>query len=260
MVVIAGLIFLVVASSSGIAAVRLAELTPTAFAHLPFVQVRPSPTPPIETWLDQVNGYREQAGVPAAYEDFTLSYKCHKHTRYMAENNLLTHDQIPGLPFASFEGQLCAQNSLVWLSDFSSPHWLPVDSIDEWMGSVGHRLWMYYPTTTTFGYGFYTTANNRTGAALDVLSAANFGADGGYLGWPVRYPAPRQVGVPATAYPITLNWRYQGDIPIITSTSLTTASGTPIYHLASDGWIQDTRASKSCRTRRCQTTWSSSSA
>lgn len=90
-------------------------------------------------------------GVPTANEDFTLSYNCHQHARYMAENDLLTDDQIPGLPFASFEGQLCAQNGLVWLSDFSSPHWLPADSIDEWMGSVGHRLWMYYPTTTTFG-------------------------------------------------------------------------------------------------------------
>ncbi len=98
------------------------------------------------------------------------------------------------------------------------------------MGSVGHRLWLLYPTTPTFGYGFYSAANNRAGAALDVLSTFNPGGDLSYPGWPVRYPASGQQDVPASAYPITLNWRYFGVAPSVSSSSLTTSGGTPVPH------------------------------
>jgi hypothetical protein len=74
---------------------------------------------------------------------------------------------------------------------------------------------------------FYTAANNRAGAALDVLSLINTSNDLAYTGWPVRYPAPNQTGVPAVAYSITLGWRYFGSLPTVSSVSLT-ANGSPI--------------------------------
>jgi hypothetical protein len=84
-------------------------------------------------------------------------------------------------------------------------------------------------STPSFGYGFYTAADNRAGAALDVISTSTFGADLAYAHWPVRYPAPEQQGVPAAIYPITLNWRYFGPAPVVTTSQLT-AAGAPIDH------------------------------
>jgi hypothetical protein len=152
----------------------------------------------------------------------------------MAENDHLTHYQNPQLPWASAAGEQCANNSNAWMGPaFNRPLWSVQSSIAGWMGSVGHRLWLLYPTTPAFGYGFYTAANNRSGAALDVLShKATIRADAAYAGWPVRYPAPNQTGIPAQRYPITLNWPYFGPVPTLNTVRLTTASGAAIAHTA----------------------------
>ena len=231
-------------------------MTVTTFdAYLPFISkpVTPPPTatptatptvPPTATATATseaptndprayINQYRTIAGVPAVNFGATLDDNCWQHARYMAENNDLTHDQDSNLPYASDAGQICAVNGNVWLGGaFSTPYWQPTDSINGWLSSVGHRLWLLYPTTPTFGYGFYTAETNRVGGALDVLSTFNSSADAGYDGWPVRYPAAQQSGIPATDYAITLQWPYFGPIPIIDSTSLTTLGGDPVAHTA----------------------------
>jgi hypothetical protein len=206
--------------------------------YLPLV-LKPgaTPPPPIDPPTDDpfayVNYFRGLAGVPAVTFDGTLNDNCFQHARYMAENNHLTHDQNPELPYASEAGQVCAGNGNAWLGGAAAaPFWQPSHSIEGWMASVGHRLWLLYPTAPTFGYGFYTAADNRAGAALDVLSTANFAADEAYPHWPIRYPAPGQQGIPATQYPITLYWPYHGPAPSLTDSSLLTAAGTPIAHTA----------------------------
>jgi uncharacterized protein YkwD len=208
---------------------------------LPVVLKAPPPTPtptqlsppPEDDWLAYVNYYRNLAGVPPVADDANLTDNCWQHARYMAENNIITHDQDPNLPYASPQGQICAQHGNVWLgSAFPTPIWEPSDSIDGWMSSVGHRLWLLYPTTPTFGYGFYSASNNRAGAALDVLSHTNFAADQSYPGWPIRYPAENQIGIPATKFPVTLNWPYFGSTPSLNSASLRTEAGGSVVHTA----------------------------
>lgn len=142
-----------------------------------------------------------------------------------------THQQTPGRPWASAAGQICAGRGNAWIGGAASqPTWQPSSAIDSWMESAGHRLWLLYPTTPTFGFGFYTASNNRAGAALNVLSLANL--DSEWAGWPLRYPAANQIAIPATAYPITLNWPYFGPAPTLTSSALTTAAGQAIAHRA----------------------------
>ncbi len=214
-----------------------ATATPTATATDP-ATVTPTATatpttPATDDWLAMVNAYRAAAGVPSVTDDATLNDNCFQHARYMAENHDLTHSQNSDLPYASPAGQICAENGNAWLgSPFHMPIWEVADSIDGWMSSVGHRLWLLYPTTPIFGYGFYTAADNGSGGALDVLSEANFSADASYGGWPVRYPASGQTGIPAEAYAITLNWMYFGPTPSLSSTSLTTQGGASISHTA----------------------------
>lgn len=178
-----------------------------------------------------VNYFRAVAQVPVVTFDTTLDDNCYLHARYMAEENHLTHDERPDSPWYTPQGQVCAQRGNAWLGGASVvPYWQPYHSIKSWMGSTGHRLWLLYPTTPVFGYGFYTASNNRAGAALDVLSYFNPGADISYPDWPIRYPGLGQSDVPARAYPITLNWRYFGPTPTVSAASLTTANGTPIAH------------------------------
>jgi hypothetical protein len=206
-----------------------------AVLHLPVVlrDAPPVPTPPpqpVDEPRARVNYFRALAGVPAVSFYGVLDANCFQHARYTAENNHLTHQQDPALPWASAAGQICAEKGNVWLGSASATPWPPARPVDGWMGSVGHRLWLLYPTTPTFGYGFYSAANNRAGAALDVLSTFNSAADAGYPGWPVRYPASGQQDVPASIYPITLNWLYFGPPPTVSSSTLTTAGGVPVPH------------------------------
>ncbi|MCS6889352.1 MAG: CAP domain-containing protein [Chloroflexus sp.] len=199
---------------------REAFATPGNIAPLP---VLPS------NWLERLNTYRAFAGLAPVQEDAALSDNCWQHARYMAENSHLTHDQNPSLPYASPAGQICAQKGNAWMG--WGAVWQPADAIDSWMESIGHRLWMLYPTLQRTGFGFYTAANRVQGAALDVLSYFDEGV--GYPGWPVRYPGPDQAGVPATTYPITLHWRYFGNTPVVTATDLRVAGGAALPHTVS---------------------------
>ena len=200
----------------------------TSTVFIPLVTKSP---PPLSTnWLERVNGYRLRAGVPPVSEQAIMNSNCFEHARYMAENNHLTHNQNSSLPYASPAGQICAQKGNAWLGWGNG--WTPADAIDSWMRSVGHRLWLLYPTTPTFGFGFYTTANGaRSAAALDVLSYFNDGAS--YPNWPVRYPGINQTDVPPTQYRITLQWRYFGDTPVVNSTALQVVGGNSIAHIFS---------------------------
>lgn len=187
-----------------------------------------TPQPQSANPLDIINAFRKAAGVPPVTLVDTLNSRCWFHARYMAEENEIAHSERASSPWYTADGQSCGQNSNVWLgSEFSRPIWQPANAIESWMASVGHRMWLLYPTTPAFGFSFYAAANNRAGAALDVLSRTEVGKDTSYAGWPVRYPAPNQTGIPAQAYSITLGWRYFGATPTVSSISLT-ANGNPI--------------------------------
>jgi uncharacterized protein YkwD len=188
----------------------------------------PTPTPLPTTWLERVNAYRAIAGAPPVTEDAVLNDNCFQHARYMAENNHLTHNQNPDLPWASPAGQSCAQRGNAWISWNSSA--TSTDAIDGWMRSVEHRFWLLYPTTRSFGFGIYGSGSRAAGA-LDVLSRANFSADTSFTGWPIRYPADGQQEVPNGTYPISLLWRQFTDgTPTVTASAIQTADGTPIAH------------------------------
>jgi uncharacterized protein YkwD len=176
---------------------------------------------------DLINQLRARAGVPPVGYNPTLEENCLEHARYMAENGILTHEQNPEDPYFSRKGQVCARQANVWLA--SGTTWKTNDAIMDWMASVPHRAWLLYPTSKEFGYGFYRSeASQHAGAALDILSGADFTADEAYAGWPVRYPGSGQKGVPATRYPITLNWRYFGPEPVLNRVLLTRADGSRI--------------------------------
>lgn len=207
--------------------------TTTYFVYLPLLARSIAPPADLNSVPDYVNYFRTLAGVPTVTFSPTLDSNCWYHARYMAENEQIGHTEDSGNPWYSAAGLTCAQSGNAWLGGrFFQPYWQPRHSIEGWMASTGHRLWLLYPTTPTFGYGFYTASDNAAGAALDVLSTFNSAADTAYAHWPVRYPAAGQTGIPATTYPITLNWRYFGPTPTLTASTITTTGGQVIAHTA----------------------------
>jgi uncharacterized protein YkwD len=183
---------------------------------------------------DLINQYRSNAGVPLVSHNPVLESQCYDHSRYMAENGVLSHTQDPHLPYASTGGETCARQANIWMASgpLATP-WNPDSAIRSWMASIPHRLWLLYPTSKEFGYAFYSTqGGQRAAAAVDILSAADLAADEGYGEWPVRYPGNDEKNVPATRYPITLNWRYFGPEPVLSRVRLTKRDGTSIGHEA----------------------------
>ncbi len=200
-----------------------AAMQPRAF--IPLVS-RPSAALVMPTNLNDVpahiNYLRAAANVPAVIFDTKLADNCWLHSRYMAEENAISHDENASSKWYSAAGQACAKNGNVWLGgEYTQPYWEPSDSVEGWIGSVGHRMWMLYPTTPVFGFGFYSATNNRAGASLDVLTKFSAGRDSTYASWPVRYPGANQQGIPASKYVITLGWPYSGPAPTVSGVTLT---------------------------------------
>ena len=225
---VATIITLSVASAS--------QTTPTISgkAHKQLLPVLISSRLPKTSTLAMINQLRANAGVPAVQYSPILEKNCFEHARYMAENAELTHRQNPNHPYASSSGQTCARQANLWLgSALPTVPWKATDPIKGWMSSVSHRIWLIYPTTREMGYSFYTNATTkRAAAAIDILSRADFAADEAYEGWPVRYPGSGETNIPATQFPITLNWRFFGPEPELKSVQLRTANGTNIPHEA----------------------------
>ena len=198
-------------------------------AYLPAITApAPTPTPPAlpTEARARVNAYRGAAGLQPITYDPTLDSNCVAHSHYMTVTGTITHQEDPNHPAYTPAGQICAGKGNLWFGiQPTGATWTPADSVDSWMRSPAHRLWLLYPTTSTMGYGFDTQPGAYAAAALDVLSGFQPSGDGTYSGWPVRYPADGQTGIPAVDYPVTLHWPYFGSSPTLGSATLRTGAG-----------------------------------
>ncbi|MGA9398619.1 MAG: CAP domain-containing protein [Anaerolineaceae bacterium] len=177
-----------------------------------------------------VNVYRTLANVAPVVGDPVLTEQCMLHAAYMTENKEASLEEDASKSLYSPEGSICAGNALIYLLP-PNPQSLQANrTVDAWLESPTHRMWLLYPTLAAVGYGYKVTQVNDgwvTGAALDVLSGIDFNADSVYPNWPARYPAPGQVGIPTVRMPVTVWWPYAGPAPAInlTTTTLTTEAG-----------------------------------
>jgi hypothetical protein len=180
-----------------------------------------------------VNIYRSQAGVAPVVGDPILTNQCMLHADYMADNQLASLSEDQQLSMYSSEGSLCAPNALIYLLPSNAKFFEANQTVDKWMDSPTHRMWLLYPTLAVVGYGYRvgpSGENWTTSAALDVLSGIDFSADAVYPNWPVHYPAPNQIGVPGKQFAITTWWQYDGPAPAVnlSATTLKTSEGAAI--------------------------------
>lgn len=104
--------------------------------------------------LERVNQVRALAGLDVVTLDDDLSSGCRRHADYVVKNlddpsvrGLGIHDEDPKLPGYSKQGQRAGQNGVIAiLSD-------PLDSVDNWMATLYHRIPLLDARLKRIGYG-----------------------------------------------------------------------------------------------------------
>lgn len=158
--------------------------------YLPSVQqiAAAEPTPsPIPAWLSYVNSFRAQAGLHPLDENSDWSSGDWLHSRYMVKNGYVGHDETPGNPWYTAEGQAAGQNGNVLVSSWvNTPD---ETAIDFWMTSPFHAIAILDPQLHSTGFGSYHEAIGpwHTGATLDV--GRGRGDLPGDITFPIAFPS-----------------------------------------------------------------------
>ena len=163
------------------------------------VQAAPlSANPAPGQWLNRINYYRAQAGLPAVTEDANLSAGDAQETNYLLLNpDDFRHDQDSHRSGYTQAGQKAAQQSNLF---GGGGHYSDAQAIDSWMESPLHRFGILLPQLTRVGYAL-ACDTQRCFAALNILASTDGTTtkpDG------VVYPGDGQQGV-RTGY---LTWQY----------------------------------------------------
>lgn len=135
--------------------------------------VSAGPVPPFipadAPWLTTVNYYRAMAGLAPVVEDPAMSAGALLHSCYMLHNGI-THDELPGLPGFTSEGDAAGNSGNVAVSSVAGQ---PARThIELWMSGPFHAIGVLRHNLLTTGYGQCDDPNGpvwRSGATLDVL-------------------------------------------------------------------------------------------
>jgi hypothetical protein len=142
--------------------------------------------PPAEPgWLTVVDHYRQTSHLPPVLENTAWSAAATSHSCYMLVNGI-THDEVPGLPGYTPEGDAAAHNSNVAVS--SRVNSSARSLIELWMTGPFHAIGILRPNLVSVGFGKCdspTTPVWHSAATLDVLHGL-VGSPG--YGWPIVFP------------------------------------------------------------------------
>lgn len=153
--------------------------------------------------IQRINWFRAMAGVPATVSlSSTNSLKAQQAALMMSANNALSHYPTSDWKFYTREGAEAAISSNMGLG-YNGP-----DAINAYMkdygddnGQVGHRRWLLFPGTKSFGTGDVPAevVNGQSlwgGNALWVMDADYYGTRphvrDGFVAWPTRGYVPYQ--------------------------------------------------------------------
>jgi uncharacterized protein YkwD len=144
--------------------------------------------------LEQVKGYRKEAGLEPVALDAALTKNCQAHADYLARNagdpgiqGLGAHDEDPKLPGYSVAGHQAGRASDIYFGPD------PEAAVDFWMASLFHRVPLLAPELKRIGYAVAGAGGERV-AVLNVHS-------GHGIGRPVFCPADGQKDVPLAYHP-----------------------------------------------------------
>jgi hypothetical protein len=120
-------------------------------------------------WLTTVNYFRDMSGLSPVTEDTAMSAGAYQHSCYMLTNGI-AHDEVPGNPGYTAEGDLAGNNGNVAVS--SAFNASARSHLELWMTGPFHAIGMLRPNLSKVGFGKCDNQNTspwRSGATLDVL-------------------------------------------------------------------------------------------
>jgi Cysteine-rich secretory protein family len=131
----------------------------------------PSPAfiPATADWLTTVNYFRAMSGLGSVVEDPSMSAGAYSHSCYML-NNGISHDETPGLPGYTPEGDVAGNSGNVAVS--SAINTSARSHIELWMSGPFHAIGIIRPNLQSTGFGKCDSASTPTwhsGATLDVI-------------------------------------------------------------------------------------------
>ncbi|MEJ2747588.1 MAG: CAP domain-containing protein, partial [Anaerolineae bacterium] len=155
--------FLLVARHTAVTRANQNDLIP--YAYLPLV-LNPNTGP---EWLQYLNQFRLLADLSPLTEEAAWSAGGVLHSRYMVENDTITHYEDTGNPWYTTEGYNAGRNGNVAVSSSSTAS--DESAIDLWMTGPFHAVGIIDPELARTGFGSYRHAVGtwKMGATLDVL-------------------------------------------------------------------------------------------
>ena len=141
----------------------------SAVATVAFAEPSPPFIPADADWLTTVNYYRAMSNLGPVAVDPSFSDGAYNHSCYMLQNGI-SHDEIPGLPGYTPNGDLAGNNGNVAVS--SAFNTSARSHIELWMTGPFHAIGVLRPNLKTVGFGKCDNASTspwRSGATLDVL-------------------------------------------------------------------------------------------
>jgi len=145
--------------------------------------------PAADDWLGIVNVYRAQSGLPPVVNNPAWSNGATNHSCWMLLNGI-AHDETPGSPGYTVDGDLAGNSGNVAVSSNSSA--TARSHIDLWMTGPFHAIGLLRPSLSQVAHGMCASPPNPTrtqwksAATLDVVRGNNWGA--AKLGTPVVFP------------------------------------------------------------------------
>jgi len=158
--------------------------------------VTPPPLAAGASWLTTLNYYRAMAGLAPVADNPAWTASEVAHSSWMATNNRIGHDEIPGTPGYSTAGAVAARNSNVALAWYPYPEQPSArEWVEGWMTAPFHAAAMLDPRLRLSAYGAAQHASGRVAASLDVRR----GRTGTTHQAPVLWPGPGTT-VPLVSY------------------------------------------------------------
>ncbi len=131
---------------------------------------------PDRPWLDVLNDYRAESGLPPVVHDPQFDEAARLHSCYMLLNGI-GHDELPDRPGYTPEGDHAGNSSNVAVS--SEQSYTDELHIDLWMTGPFHAIGILRPALNSVSYGTCDAADTptdwRSAATLNVLDG--FGGD-----------------------------------------------------------------------------------
>jgi hypothetical protein len=170
-------------------------------------------------WLDRLNAWRANAGLPSLTENSLWSAGDYDHAVYMVKNDLVTHYETSGTPYYTAAGDAAARSGNIQVS--STTNTSDVQAIDWWMAAPFHAMGMMDPRLTQTGFGSYREVKSgwQTGFALDTIRGNSF--SGGT--YPVYFPGN------GTSEPLTTYGGNEFPDPLQACPGYSAPAGLPVF-------------------------------